>query len=108
MKSWRRGENVYDFTKLEVGAKLLDMLEDPSVIDKQRVTVEFKSAVTEWEEHEAQPSLRGGWYRWTIPERVPCHDHQGQNHSVRRGRVQEHFLLPPHHRGPQHGGHHCQ
>ena len=75
-KSWRRGENVYDFTKLEVGAKLLDMLEDPSVIDKQRVTVEFKSAVTEWEEHEAQPSLRGGWYRWTIPERVPCHDHK--------------------------------
>lgn len=75
-KSWRRGENVYDFTKLEVGAKLLDMLEDPSVIDKQRVTVEFKSAVTEWEEHEAKPSLRGGWYRWTIPERVPCHDHK--------------------------------
>jgi len=75
-KSWRRGENVYDFTKLEVGAKLLDMLEDPSVIDKQRVTVEFKSAVTDWEEHEAEPSLRGGWYRWTIPDRVPCHDHK--------------------------------
>jgi len=56
--------------------KLLDMLEDPSVIDKQRVTVEFKSAVTDWEEHEAEPSLRGGWYRWTIPDRVPCHDHK--------------------------------
>ena len=40
-KSW--GENVYDFTKLEIGTKLL---EDPSVINKQRVTVEFNSAVT--------------------------------------------------------------
>ena len=49
-KSWRRGENVYDFTKLEIGTKLL---EDPSVINKQRVTVEFNSAGTDWEEHEA-------------------------------------------------------
>ena len=47
-KSW--GENVYDFTKLEIGTKLL---EDPSVINKQRVTVEFNSAGTDWEEHEA-------------------------------------------------------
>ena len=64
---------MYDFTKLDIGAKLL---EDPSVINKQRVTVEFNSAGTDWEEHEAEPSLRGGWYRWTIPDRVPCHDHK--------------------------------
>ena len=41
---------MYDFTKLEIGTKLL---EDPSVINKQRVTVEFNSAGTDWEEHEA-------------------------------------------------------
>ena len=35
---------MYDFTKLEIGTKL---------INKQRVTVEFNSAGTDWEEHEA-------------------------------------------------------
>ena len=73
--SIRRSEKVYDFTKLEIEAKLLDMLEDQDVINKDKMMVEYESVVSEWQELESQPSLRGGVYKWTIPDVVPCHNH---------------------------------
>ena len=74
--SIRGGETVHDYTKLEVEARLLDMLEDPSVVVKDRVLVEHKdSQQQDWAEVAAAPSLRGGVYRWTIADTVPCRDH---------------------------------
>ena len=74
--SIRGGETVHDYTKLEVEARLLDMLEDPGVVVKDRVLVEHKdSRQQDWAEVAAAPSLRGGVYRWTIADTVPCRDH---------------------------------
>jgi len=73
---YRRSETHHDYTKLEIEASIMEMLEDNTVIDKNRVEIEFKSEVMEeYKKLDAEPSMRGGVYRWTISDIVPCHDH---------------------------------
>merc|ERR1719245_1541725 len=71
----RRGQTNYDYTKLEVEATLLEMVEDPESIDRENVRLEFKSSESDWEVLDQKPSMKGGVYKWTISDIVPCHDH---------------------------------
>jgi len=73
---YRRSETHHDYTKLEIEASIMEMLEDNTVIDKNNVVVEFKSEVMDdYQKLDATPSMRGGVYRWTISDIIPCHDH---------------------------------
>lgn len=71
----RRGITKYDYTKLEVEASLLEMVDMPDSIDRENVRLEFKSSETDWEVFNEKPTMKGGVYKWTISSLVPCHDH---------------------------------
>ena len=71
----RRGITNYDYTKLEVEASLLEMLDQPESINREDVRLEFKSSESDWEILNEKPTLKGGVYKWTISDIVPCHDH---------------------------------
>merc|ERR1719471_896099 len=60
---YRRSETHHDYTKLEIEASIMEMLEDNTVIDKNNVVVEFKSEVMDdYQKLDATPSMRGGVY----------------------------------------------
>ena len=71
----RRGEEKKDYTKLEIEAQPLLMVHDSSSIDKNRVTIEVKSGDQSWEAIDTPPSMRGGVYKWTRSNIVPCFNH---------------------------------
>ena len=71
----RRGEEKKDYTKLEIEAQPLLMVHDSSSIDKNRVTIEVKSGDQSWEAIDTPPSMRGGVYKWTKSNSVPCVNH---------------------------------
>jgi len=64
-----------DFTKIEISAQPGRMVEDPSDIDTNRVTVEAKAGGGDWIVVEDQPSVRGGRYKWTVTDVAPCVQH---------------------------------
>ena len=67
----RMGVSKDDFTKLEISAKPLMMVEDMKTVDKNRVTVEIKTEEGPWRVIDSQPSVRGGVYTWTS-NIAPC------------------------------------
>jgi len=71
----RRGEENKDFSKLEIEARPLLMVEDKEVIDKDDIIVEVKAGDDEWEVITKPPSKRGGVYRWTVSNVKPCAEH---------------------------------
>jgi len=77
-KLTRRGVEKEDFTKIDVEAQPLSMIETPSSIDTNHITLEIKSGDGEWREINIAPSVRGGVYRWTEYNVDPC-----VNHNVR-------------------------
>ena len=99
----RRREQIHDYTKLEIEASLMDMLEDGSNIDKDRVLVEYKSAaMSDYKMLESEVQVRGGVYKWTIPDIVPCHDHNvrlsvfGENDGPMTTFSYPHTIVAPH------------
>eukprot|EP00090_Calanus_glacialis_P038230 TRINITY_DN6681_c1_g1_i1.p1 TRINITY_DN6681_c1_g1~~TRINITY_DN6681_c1_g1_i1.p1 ORF type:complete len:594 (+),score=118.67 TRINITY_DN6681_c1_g1_i1:126-1907(+) len=68
----RRGEEKKDYTKLEIEAQPLLMVHDSSSIDKNRVTIEVKTGDQSWEVIDTPPNMRGGVYKWTKSNIVPC------------------------------------
>jgi hypothetical protein len=77
-KTMRRGVVIQDFTKLEVEARPLLMVNDVSSINTNRVTLEIKADNEDWTSVTTTPSMRGGVYKWTVSNLEPC-----VNHSVR-------------------------
>jgi len=71
----RRGKTNYDYTKLEVEASLQEMLDSHHSIDRDSVRLEFKSQESDWQVLDEKPRMKGGVYKWTIPDLVPCHQH---------------------------------
>jgi len=71
----RRGEENKDFSKLEIEARPLLMVDNKEVIEKDDITVEVKAGDDEWEVVTKPPSKRGGVYKWTVPNVTPCVEH---------------------------------
>jgi len=71
----RRGEENKDFSKLEIEARPLLMVDDKEVIDKDDITIEVKAGDADWEVITKPPSKRGGVYRWTVSNVTPCVEH---------------------------------
>jgi hypothetical protein len=71
-KTLRMGNVNYDYTKIEILAKPLSMLTDVSEIEKGRVTLEIKSGTGLWKTVDRQPIMRGGLYKWTQSNVIPC------------------------------------
>lgn len=74
-KTIRRGIENKDFTKLEIEARPLLMVNDAPSIDKTSMTLEIKSADEDWVLITKPPSMRGGVYRWTVSNVAPCVQH---------------------------------
>merc|ERR1719334_2131752 len=62
----RRGEIKTDFTKMEVTAKPLKMVENPQDIDTNRVSLEIKAGSGNWMVVSTLPQIRGGVYKWMV------------------------------------------
>lgn len=71
----RRGIVNYDYTKLEVEATLLEMVDQSDSIDRENVRLEFMSSESDWTVLDQKPTMKGGVYKWTISDIVPCHNH---------------------------------
>ena len=74
-KIMRMGVAKLDFTKLEISAKPLLMVQDMKSVDKDRVTIEIKSGDGPWKAIDERPSIRGGVYTWTESDIAPCKSH---------------------------------
>ena len=74
-KTIRRGIENKDFTKLEIEARPLLMVNDAPSIDKTSMTLKIQSADEDWVLITKPPSMRGGVYRWTVPNIAPCVQH---------------------------------
>merc|ERR1719350_2236211 len=93
-KTMRRGVVIQDFTKLEVEARPLLMVNDVSSMNKNLVTLEIKADNEDWKSVTTTPSMRGGVYKWTVSNLEPC-----VNHNVRiwfhgRDGSQSFFMYP--------------
>ena len=72
----RRGTSAKDFTRIEVSARPLLMVEEPGLIDTNRVTVEMKTGSGGWRVVTGPASMRGGVFRWTEEKVEPCREHR--------------------------------
>lgn len=75
-KTMRRGILIQDFTKLEVEARPLLMVNDVSSINTNLVTLEIKAVDDDWKLVTTTPSMRGGVYKWTVSNLEPCVNHE--------------------------------
>jgi len=74
-KTIRRGIEKEDFTKIEIAARPLLMVQDVLSIEKNHVTLEIKSEDEDWKVVNEKPSMRGGVYKWTVSNSEPCINH---------------------------------
>jgi len=74
-KTIRRGLEKQDFTKIEISARPLLMVQDVLSIEKNHVTLEIKSQDEDWKIFTENPSIRGGVYKWTFSNIEPCINH---------------------------------
>jgi len=74
----RRGELKEDYSKLEIEAQPLLMVEESSSVDKSKIRIEIKSGddSNSWRVLDTPPSMRGGVYRWTESNIEPCVNHR--------------------------------
>ena len=74
-KTLRMGVANVDYTKIEIFAKPLSMVTDLISVERGRVTLEIKSGNGLWKAVDRRPVMRGGLYKWTQPNSIPCNKH---------------------------------
>ena len=72
----RLGKVQDDITVIEVRARLMFMVEDISLVDKKRVTLELSAGEEEWVVVSEAPVVRGGTWTWTEDITSPCVAHR--------------------------------
>ena len=66
---------MVDYTKLEIVARPVMMVEDISTVDTNDITLEMRTDDGPWITVEYSPSIRGGQYRWVVGDVSPCIPH---------------------------------
>ena len=90
----RMGVRIADYTKLEISAKPLLMVEESESVDKTSVSIEISVGGRGWVAVDTQPSVRGGVYTWTVPTTAPCQAHKVRLWLEGKDRSQTSFEYP--------------